>query len=106
MYVFRCNLRGRLFHNQNPRRFKTTCQHYLCRETLWAEIVVKGANLTVIDNEDDKKYTINRQLITERYALWQEQDTRGYADFCEETGDAWTALNWLQIMIFKEIIYA
>ena len=32
----------------------------ICRETLWAEIVVKGANLTVIDNEDDKKYTINR----------------------------------------------
>ena len=78
----------------------------ICRETLWAEIVVKGANLTVIDNEDDKKYTINRQLIADRYALWQEQDPRGYADFCEETGDAWTALNWLQIIIFKEIIYA
>lgn len=77
----------------------------ICKETLWAVILVKGGNLTVIDNEEEKKYTIDRIKIASRYAMWIDTDPAGYSLFCDENEDATTGLNWLQILIFGEIIY-
>lgn len=77
----------------------------ICLETLWAEVILQGGNLLVVDTEDDTHHIINKAKIEQTYQTWIDQCPKDYADFCEENEDCWTGYNWLQIVIFGELVY-
>lgn len=89
--------------------------HYLenrCREELWADRLLGGGHIVVVDYEDEDengvptKYTLNLEDF--KVGLNKARDkkaVRDWSDFVEEEDDYYTCNNLLQVVVFGEIVY-
>lgn len=76
-----------------------------CIEEIWADVLLKGGKLCVIDNEDDEKYYIDMQKVLDGYSKGYEVCPHTMLNFEEENEDMWDGYNLMQAIIFGEIIY-
>ena len=76
-----------------------------CIEDIWAEVLLKGGKLCVIDNEENKKHYITMQSVLDGYSKGYEVCPRSMLSFEEENEDMWDGYNLMQAIIFGEIIY-
>ena len=76
-----------------------------CIEEIWADALLKGGKLCVIDNEEDEKHIINMQNVLDGYSKGYEVCPRTMLNFEEENEDMWDGYNLMQAIIFGEIIY-
>jgi hypothetical protein len=76
-----------------------------CREEIWADVLLRGGQLCVIDNEEDEKYYITLQSVLDGYSKGYEVCPRSMLSFEEENEDMWDGYNLMQAILFGEIIY-
>ncbi len=76
-----------------------------CIEEIWADVLLKGGKLAVIDNEEDKKHIINMDAVLKGYSKCYEVSLQTMVNFEEENEDMWDGYNLMQVILFGEIIY-
>ena len=76
-----------------------------CIEDIWADVLLKGGKLVVIDNEEDKKHIINMDSVLKGYSKCYEISPQTMVNFEEEREDMWDGYNLMQVILFGDIIY-
>lgn len=83
----------------------------LCREDLWAEILLRGGKLCIVDLEDEITTDVyaeklaNLEDFGNAFEKWRDERPQDYADFCTGQDDFYTGWNFLQYVQFGEVIY-
>ena len=78
---------------------------YQCIEEVWADVLLKGGKLAVIDNEEGEKHIINMDAVLKGYSKCYEVSPQTMVNFEEENEDMWDGYNLMQVILFGEIIY-
>ena len=85
---------------------------YRCREERWADRLLGGGHVVVLDWEDtdvDDKPTRHELTLEDfKNGLIKARDgeaAKDWADFVDETDDFYTCNNLLQVIVFGEIVY-
>jgi hypothetical protein len=83
-----------------------------CCEELWADRLLGGGHIVVVDYEDEDengvpaKYTLNLEDFKNGLNKARDKEAvRDWADFVEEEDDYYTCNNLLQVIVFGEIVY-
>lgn len=76
-----------------------------CIEEIWADVLLKGGKLAVIDNEEDEKHIINMESVLKGYSKCYEISPQTMVNFEEENEDMWDGYNLMQVILFGDIIY-
>lgn len=93
-------------------KFSDTYLERRCREERWADRLLGGGHIVVLDWEDTDdderptKYTLS--LDDFKNGLIKARDgeaAKDWADFVDETDDFYTCNNLLQVIVFGEIVY-
>ena len=76
-----------------------------CIEEIWADVLLKGGKLSIIDNEEDEKHIIDMKAVLKGYSKGYEVCPQTMLNFEEENEDMWDGYNLMQAIIFGKIIY-
>jgi hypothetical protein len=83
-----------------------------CCEELWADRLLGGGHIVVVDYEDEDengvpaKYKLNLEDFKNGLNKARDKEAvRDWADFVEEEDDYYTCNNLLQVIVFGEIVY-
>ena len=76
-----------------------------CIEEIWADVLLNGGRLCIIDNKENNKYYVNMQSVLDGYSKGYEICPKTMLNFEEENDDMWDGYNLMQAIIFGEIIY-
>lgn len=85
--------------------------NFLCRETLWAEILLRGGKLCIVDLEDEITIGTYAEKLAgledfgNAFEKWRDERPQDYADFCTGHDDFYTGWNFLQYVQFGEVVY-
>ncbi|MBQ0073184.1 MAG: hypothetical protein KBT34_03215 [Prevotella sp.] len=83
----------------------------MCREDVWAEVLLHGGKLAIYDLEDEDeegnapKIKVGIEDFGRAFEKWRDERPQDYADFCTENDDFYTGWNFLQYVQFGEIVY-
>lgn len=76
-----------------------------CLEDVWAQMLLDGEKLTIMDNEDAKKHTITLDKVVNGFAYLILNHPTNYANIMDENDDMWDMDAFLQSVVFGEVIY-
>lgn len=83
----------------------------MCREDVWAEVLLHGGKLAVYDLEDEDeegnapKIKVGLKDFGNAFEKWRDECPQDYADFCTGHDDFYTGWNFLQYVQFGEVVY-
>ena len=76
-----------------------------CREDIWAEILLKGGQICVMDAEEEKDYFLKLEDIKRGFLLTMLNYPTMYAALMDETEDLYDADCVIQCAVFGEQTY-
>ena len=83
----------------------------MCREDVWAEVLLHGGKLSVYDLEDEDeegnapKIKAGIEDFGNAFEKWRDERPQDYADFCTGHGDFYTGWSFIQYVQFGEVVY-
>lgn len=83
----------------------------MCREDLWAEVLLHGGKLSVYDLEDEDeegnapKIKAGLEDFGNAFEELRDECPQDYADFCTGHGDFYTGWSFIQYVQFGEVVY-
>ena len=83
----------------------------MCREDVWAEVLLHGGKLSVYDLEDEDeegkapKIKASLEDFGNAFEKWRDERPQDYADFCTGHGDFYTGWSFIQYVQFGEVVY-
>ena len=83
----------------------------MCREDVWAEVLLHGGKLSVYDLEDEDeegnapKIKAGIEDFGNAFEKWRDERPQDYADFCTGHGDFYTGWSFIQCVQFGEVVY-
>ena len=77
-----------------------------CIEDIWADVLLQGGKLQVIDVEAEEAHIIDLAKVLDGFSNCYEQCLENIVAFEQENGDMWDAYNMMQVILFGEVIYA
>ena len=83
----------------------------MCREDVWAEILLRGGKLCIVDLEDEDDFGNCTEKLAgledfgTAFEKWRDERPQDYADFCTGNDDFYTGWNFLQYVQFGEVVY-
>ena len=76
-----------------------------CREDIWAEILLRGGNICITDNEEEEDHILNLEDIKRGFALVMFNHPSMYKAIMDETFDLYDADAVIQCAVFGELTY-
>ena len=83
----------------------------LCIEDLWAEILLRGGKLCIVDLEDEDDFGNCTEKLAgledfgTAFEKWRDERPQDYADFCTGHGDFYTGWSFIQYVQFGRVVY-
>lgn len=81
-------------------------RHNQCIEDIWADVLLQGGKLQVIDVEAEEAHIIDLAKVLDGFSKCYEECLENIVAFEQENGDMWDAYNMMQVILFGEVIYA
>ncbi len=89
-----------LKENKEPSLFGSGCI-----EDVWLKMLEMGKTLYLVDTESMEKEAFNYESVKEKLSSGDEHLAKMIMESLEEEGDADTADNLLQYMVYGDIVY-
>ena len=79
-----------------------------CREEKWADILLGGGYIAAYayeDEEEPTRYKVTLEMMKKGLDVFQSECPQDYADLITENEDYYTCSNFMQCVIFGEVIF-
>lgn len=85
--------------------YDSASKKYDCREEIWADILLNGGELYILDVEEDERHTITLDDIIKGFKIVRDKYPHFYKDIMEENYDLIGADAVIQCAVFDELVY-
>ena len=94
---------GYSIHPDTPEEMYNGNWEY--REQKWAHVLLNGGWLEIEDVEEEKSYKVGMAEIETGFRKLMVEEPQCYANIMEENYDQIDAENFIQVVLFGEVIY-
>lgn len=93
-------------HQDTPTEVRKNAKaNNVCREEIWADVLLNGGFLRVEDREDGKEYKVSLKDVEKGFKRLMFMYPRIYANIMTKESDFYDVDALLQCIVFKDIIY-